>query len=209
MRRRAGERKLNYIGTSYGTIVGAVYANVFPGRVRAMALDGVVNPSGWSHPQIPRNGGRFLLRRAALQVGRRNGQDPRVPFSTCAEARTPRTARSPPGARRRRDRSSPSCWRGCPWSRRPGKRPTRSATSGTVRALYLMANWKRSGGRPAASCGSRGPAAVPPPAGRGEEQEMAIACGEVPIPAGQRVPGPRRLRATALRGGRAVLGLGL
>ena len=60
MRRRTDERKLNYVGTSYGTIVGAVYANMFPGRVRAMALDGVVDPGAWSHPQLRRNGGRFL-----------------------------------------------------------------------------------------------------------------------------------------------------
>src|SRR5436190_881383 len=33
---------------------------MFPGRVRAMALDGVVNPIGWSRPQLKANGGRFL-----------------------------------------------------------------------------------------------------------------------------------------------------
>jgi len=60
MRQRLGERKLNFLGTSYGTIVGAVYANVFPNRVRGMALDGVVNPLAWSRPQRAQNGGRFL-----------------------------------------------------------------------------------------------------------------------------------------------------
>ena len=88
MRRRAGERKLNFVGTSYGTMVGAVYANVFPARVRAMALDGVVNPSGWSHAQIPRNGGRFLLRRAALQVGRRNGRTLNAFLDLCGSTDT-------------------------------------------------------------------------------------------------------------------------
>ena len=60
MRQRAGESKMNYVGTSYGTIVGAVYANLFPGRVRAMALDGVVDPIAWSQPQLRENGGLFL-----------------------------------------------------------------------------------------------------------------------------------------------------
>lgn len=35
-----GEEKLNYLGFSYGTTLGAVYADLFPGRVRAMVLDG-------------------------------------------------------------------------------------------------------------------------------------------------------------------------
>jgi len=40
-----GERELNYFGVSYGTILGASYATLFPHRVRAMVLDGNVTPS--------------------------------------------------------------------------------------------------------------------------------------------------------------------
>lgn len=40
-----GERKLTFLGFSYGTVIGAVYAQLFPTRVRAMALDGAVNLS--------------------------------------------------------------------------------------------------------------------------------------------------------------------
>jgi len=39
-----GERRLTYLGWSYGSFVGSVYANMFPGRVRAMVLDGIVDP---------------------------------------------------------------------------------------------------------------------------------------------------------------------
>ena len=39
-----GDRRLNYYGQSYGTFVGQVYANMFPGRVRLMALDAVIDP---------------------------------------------------------------------------------------------------------------------------------------------------------------------
>ena len=35
------DEKLNYLGFSYGTRLGAVYAARFPGKVGRMALDGV------------------------------------------------------------------------------------------------------------------------------------------------------------------------
>lgn len=43
LRRAVGDPKLTYIGYSYGTELGAVYATLFPKRVRAMALDGGVD----------------------------------------------------------------------------------------------------------------------------------------------------------------------
>ncbi|CAN5129196.1 alpha/beta hydrolase [soil metagenome] len=39
-----GEARLNFYGESYGTFLGQTYANLFPERVRAMVLDGVVDP---------------------------------------------------------------------------------------------------------------------------------------------------------------------
>ncbi len=44
---RAGvnDPKLNYLGFSYGTELGAVYAHLFPTRIRAMVLDGAVDPA--------------------------------------------------------------------------------------------------------------------------------------------------------------------
>lgn len=45
IRAALGEEKLNYLGVSYGTYLGAVYAELFPGHVRRMILDSVVNPS--------------------------------------------------------------------------------------------------------------------------------------------------------------------
>ncbi|OKK21085.1 protease [Streptomyces sp. CB00455] len=41
MRRVLGDRKLNYLGFSYGTRLGAVYAAQFPGHTGRMVLDGV------------------------------------------------------------------------------------------------------------------------------------------------------------------------
>ena len=70
LRRAVGARMLNYLGGSYGTVLGATYANLFPNRVRAMALDSNVNPTAWVQPQKRQNGGRFLgtwLRQGADQ----------------------------------------------------------------------------------------------------------------------------------------------
>jgi pimeloyl-ACP methyl ester carboxylesterase len=39
-----GDPKLTYFGESYGSYLGLVYANLFPDRVRAVALDGLVDP---------------------------------------------------------------------------------------------------------------------------------------------------------------------
>jgi pimeloyl-ACP methyl ester carboxylesterase len=44
VRAAVGDEKTTYVGASYGTFLGAVYANLFPRRVGAMVLDGVVDP---------------------------------------------------------------------------------------------------------------------------------------------------------------------
>ncbi len=44
LRQGVGDKRLNYIGYSYGTLIGATYANVFPGKVRAVVIDGNVDP---------------------------------------------------------------------------------------------------------------------------------------------------------------------
>ncbi|MEU2307742.1 alpha/beta hydrolase [Streptomyces misionensis] len=40
-----GDPKLNYVGASYGTLLGATYAGLFPGRVGRVVLDGALDPS--------------------------------------------------------------------------------------------------------------------------------------------------------------------
>ncbi|GAA4815593.1 alpha/beta hydrolase [Streptomyces ziwulingensis] len=45
IRAALGEKKLNYLGVSYGTYLGAVYGTLFPGHLRRMIVDSVVNPS--------------------------------------------------------------------------------------------------------------------------------------------------------------------
>jgi pimeloyl-ACP methyl ester carboxylesterase len=45
IRAAVGDEKLTYLGFSYGTLLGAVYAELFPTNVRAMVLDGALNPT--------------------------------------------------------------------------------------------------------------------------------------------------------------------
>ncbi|MFD1149237.1 alpha/beta hydrolase [Saccharothrix hoggarensis] len=45
MRSALGDEKLTYLGYSYGTHIGAAYAQAFPGNVRALVLDGAVDPT--------------------------------------------------------------------------------------------------------------------------------------------------------------------
>lgn len=44
LRAALGEQKLDYLGKSYGTMLGATYADLFPKRVGRMVLDGVLPP---------------------------------------------------------------------------------------------------------------------------------------------------------------------
>ncbi|HEY1344332.1 MAG TPA: alpha/beta fold hydrolase, partial [Streptosporangiaceae bacterium] len=46
IRAALGEQKISYFGYSWGTYLGQVYATLFPGRLRRMVLDSVVNPQG-------------------------------------------------------------------------------------------------------------------------------------------------------------------
>ena len=48
LRELVGDDKLNYAGVSYGSYLGVTYANLFPDRVRALVVDGVLDPIAWS-----------------------------------------------------------------------------------------------------------------------------------------------------------------
>ena len=53
-----GQRKLTYLGFSYGTYLGALYAQEFGSHVRAMVLDGAIDPAlGTVQTSIQQAGG--------------------------------------------------------------------------------------------------------------------------------------------------------
>ncbi|MCU1400686.1 MAG: putative tripeptidylaminopeptidase [Acidimicrobiales bacterium] len=58
IRQAVGDTQLTYLGYSYGTALGAVYADLFPDNVRAMVLDGAVDPDA-GESNTPTGGSDF------------------------------------------------------------------------------------------------------------------------------------------------------
>ncbi|MGH3686832.1 MAG: alpha/beta hydrolase [Pseudonocardiaceae bacterium] len=84
MRSALGDEKLTYLGYSYGTKIGASYAESFPKNVRAMILDGAVDPAQDPNSQLLEQGRGFqkafdafaawCVGRADCAVGQDKGQ---------------------------------------------------------------------------------------------------------------------------------------
>ena len=49
LRAAVGDGQLTYLGLSYGSYLGTTYANLFPDRVRALVVDGVLDPLAWAN----------------------------------------------------------------------------------------------------------------------------------------------------------------
>lgn len=47
LRDLVGDQELTYFGESYGSFLGETYAKLFPARVRAMALDSIIDPTSY------------------------------------------------------------------------------------------------------------------------------------------------------------------
>jgi pimeloyl-ACP methyl ester carboxylesterase len=64
LRAALGQAKLTYLGKSYGTYLGTWYARLFPSHVRALVLDGAINPasSGLSMNAVQAQGFQVALR---------------------------------------------------------------------------------------------------------------------------------------------------
>ena len=91
-----GEEKLTYVGLSYGTLLGQTYANLFPDRIRAMMLNGIVDPvqgleggrgEGRQRRQLGRRGLRpvplaLRQRRTGALRARRSAATPRPSASS-------------------------------------------------------------------------------------------------------------------------------
>ena len=55
LRAASGNATLNYLGVSYGTHIGAVYADLFPDRVGRVILNGAMDPSRpWADSEVER-----------------------------------------------------------------------------------------------------------------------------------------------------------
>lgn len=80
LRRAVGDRMLSYVGYSYGTYLGATYASLFPGKVRALALDGNTVPP--AYPVGPPHSVPFVRVNAHIAASETLDQF----FALCAQA---------------------------------------------------------------------------------------------------------------------------
>jgi pimeloyl-ACP methyl ester carboxylesterase len=73
LRAALGDAKLTYLGKSYGTYLGAWYAQLFPSHVRALVLDGAVSPdeSGFGMNVVQAQGFEVALRSFTADCVRR------------------------------------------------------------------------------------------------------------------------------------------
>jgi pimeloyl-ACP methyl ester carboxylesterase len=111
LRQAVGEPRLNYLGVSYGILLGATYANLFPGKVRAMVLDGNVDPVAWA------NGGKertFLSTSLRMGADKASAKTLNAFLTLCGRASTDQCAFSAGGAAalRPRGRSGTPCCTG-------------------------------------------------------------------------------------------------
>ena len=69
LRQATGDEQLSYLGFSYGTHLGEVYANLFPEHVRALTLDAVVDPVQWTTARSPQEAMAPLFLRLGSHEG--------------------------------------------------------------------------------------------------------------------------------------------
>jgi pimeloyl-ACP methyl ester carboxylesterase len=188
LRQAVGSPQLNYLGVSYGTLLGATYANLFPAAVRALVLDGNVDPVAWSRP------GR-LDPSLRLHSDLATGRTATAFLSRCGRAGRARCAFAAGGARAtrakfaalvRRLRAHPQRFRGdvidppallssfagvlFTTQAEPGNFPGWAGFAQVLQAIWQRANPK--------------PPPTPPVMRRyaGPEQAAAVACSDSPSP---------------------------
>ena len=127
-----GDEKLTYVGASYGTFLGATYADLFPDRVGRLVLDGAMDPSLSARRAEPRPDGGLRDGLPVLRQGLRAaaGLPARHGTSTADGRQAPRRPSSPASTR------SPS---------RPATRTAALgeslATTGVIAAMYDESAW--------------------------------------------------------------------
>ena len=155
-----GDERLDYVGFSYGTSIGQVYAELFPDRVRTMILDGVVDPAptGIDVAVQQAMGFETALARWAAGCDERRSCDLPDPIAAvddvlaAAEARDPgRRGRARPGRGRDRVGAAAVQHRAVAFARPGGRRrrstvtapacspwPTSTCASSTSRAYFAV-----------------------------------------------------------------------
>jgi pimeloyl-ACP methyl ester carboxylesterase len=191
LRQAVGDEGLNYIGTSYGTVLGATYANLFPDRVRALVLDGDVNPIAWTK-RGPRGAGGLRL-----STGMRNTADEGAEralnafLDLCGEAGPARCAFAAGSPEATRARFA-ELLQLAPTNHTAGRKTYAQILAQTMIGLYSLRGWGPTASALQsewikATTGATGPADEEPEP-ETEEQELAVACAESPSPPASTYP---------------------
>ncbi|MFD6274256.1 alpha/beta hydrolase [Streptomyces sp. NPDC060209] len=182
LRDAVGDRQLSYWGVSYGTFLGAVYANLFPDKVRGLLLDGNVDPRGYADGSMDTEARLTTSLRMGSDLGSAATLEQflelcgRAPASRCAfSAGSPQATRTKLTTLMERLRHRPlGDW-------------TYARTVENLRSsLYFVApGWTDAAGLLEELWQGRVPPLPPPPSSRvypGFEQEAAVVCSESPNP---------------------------
>ncbi len=117
LRRAVGDERMTFAGYSYGSFVGSTYAALFPDRVRAVVIDGVIDPVEWTtgrggtgdrvpvDVRLRSDMGAYQSLQRMLQLCDRGGErcafsagDPRARFDRLAARLRAEPAQLPDGA---------------------------------------------------------------------------------------------------------------
>ncbi|MEU8683981.1 alpha/beta fold hydrolase [Streptomyces sp. NPDC048611] len=188
LRQAVGEPQLSYLGISYGTFLGATYANLFPGRVRAMVLDSSIDPQAWTNHASSAAPRLTTFLRMGADLGAAATLDQFL--TKCGATTTARCAFSAGGPKATRDKFDQLL-------RRLREHPVGTWTYGrtvgdVVNGLYhLHPGWTNLAERLQALWQGRIPAPSPLPAAPpvpypnpylGDEQAAAVFCSDSPNP---------------------------
>lgn len=193
IREAVGDPVLNYIGLSYGTGLGATYANLFPATVGRMILDGNVNPVAWTTPE------GSLTTFLRLDSDEATAANMNAFLRLCGQASTTACAFSAgtPAATqakwatlqdrlRRHPVTIGSPLQAYSYADVIAALPLDTVSQWPQGASLLQQLWVASAGSASAATAGRPPAAAAtsaaPPVYIGEEQQFAVLCSDGPNP---------------------------
>jgi pimeloyl-ACP methyl ester carboxylesterase len=190
LREAVGAPALNYLGVSYGTGLGATYANLFPATTGHMVLDANLNPVAWTRPDgVPTFLGQGTGQAAAASMRAFLDLCGKTTTSACAfSAGTPAATRAKWATLLRRLCRHPVTI-GSPrqtytYADVVVSVPLATVSEWPAGALWLQQLWAASsaGRSPAAASVPVTAASVLPAVYTGWEQTIAVLCSDSPNP---------------------------
>ena len=190
LREAVGAPALNYMGVSYGTGLGATYANLFPATTGRMILDANLNPVAWTRPDgVPTFLGQGTGQAAAASMQAFLDLCGKTTTAACAfSAGTPAATRAKWAALLRRLCRHPVTIGSPPqtytYAEVVVSVPLSTVSAWPAGARWLQQLWAASspGRSPAAPSVPVTAASVLPAVYTGWEQTIAVLCSDSPNP---------------------------